>query len=41
VQCELSTVTDVVIILYEEVPDEKCMSTSKLQAAMDKAMDQV
>ncbi len=36
----LSTTTDVVVKLYyEEVPNEKFMSTSRLQASMDKAMD--
>jgi hypothetical protein len=36
----LLTATDVVVKLYyEEVPNDKFMSTSRLQASMDKAMD--
>jgi len=42
VRHELSIVADIVIQLYyEEVPNEKLKSPSRLQALMDKVMDQV
>jgi hypothetical protein len=42
VQCEFLVVANVVVKLYyEKVWDEKLKSPSRLQALMDKAMDQV
>jgi hypothetical protein len=41
-QCELSAIANMVMKLYyKEVLDEKLVSPSKLQALMNKAMDQV